>query len=186
MSMKNGKNMETKSEFKEKIEFGNKLEQKVCESLSSCLSSDYEVRITNQEFRSNDREKFKTCDVVVIKDSKTVFGIECKIGDSVYRKCFDHNGWSSDDNIVLNKHSIDRYEQSDFPFFILNLNVFSRKVFWIDVKKLNKVRHSIGYRKSNYCNSSDEVVNYNGGEWNEYKGVSLEVILGDIIKVVGI
>lgn len=154
--------------FYEKLEKGQKLEKSVFETIKEL---GYEVIMTDQRPGSPERQKYHLCDVVILD---RLWGIECKLSTEKYKKCKEHNGWDGDFNTPLNESSIMEYNRADFPIYLLNINVFCRKAFWIKVSDLPKCRHDMGIKKG-----GERVINYDSSSWNSYEG---DFNIRDIIK----
>lgn len=170
--------MEYDSNFKQKLVKGQQIEVSVKEHLKKMLP-DCEVINTNQEFGSEERDIYHLCDVVVVKDGKTILGIECKRSTTKFLKCKEMNGWDGDYNTPLNSTSLRKYYQSEFPFYVMNINQFCHKIFTADISTILMSRRDKGITK----NSGVVIYNYDSSSWTCYDGkIGLNQVLTDILK----
>lgn len=170
--------MDKYDNFKEKLVKGQQIEVGVKTQLERILPGS-EVINTNQEFGSEERDIYHLCDVVVVKDGKTILGIECKRSTTKFHKCKQMNGWDGDYNTPLNSTSLRKYYQSEFPFYVLNINQFCHKVFTADIPTIMMSRRDKGMVKD----SGVIIYNFDSSTWTCYEGdVNLSQVLTDILK----
>lgn len=164
--------------FLQKLTEGQKLEQAVVITLKKLLP-DYQVVHTPQD-NDIDRYIYSLIDVVVEKDGRILFGIECKYGKEKLRNCLAVNGWDGDYNTVINQSSLHKYKEAYFPVYVLNYNQFCHKVFTADLKTLLGSPNDAG----KYVKKSGEIrYNVDSRSWNTYEGkLDMTDILSDIIK----
>ena len=174
--------MENYCDFRSKLEKGQLIESGVCHILSR-IFPDCVVKNTQQEFGSKDRDDYKLCDCVVIRNGVTILGIECKRSKEKFRKCMEFNGWDGDYNTPLNNTSIRKYKESDFPFYVLNVNEFCHKVFAADIHTIMKSRHDNGQKKP----SGTIIYNFDSSSWMTYTGdFKIQDVLTDIARKEGL
>lgn len=143
------------------------------------LLPDCEVINTNQEYGSKERDTYHLCDVVVVRDNITILGIECKWSCKKYEQCLDHNGWDGDYNTPLNSSSLQKYKESEFPFYVLNINNFCHKIFTADIPTILSSPKDCSIRKK----TGVVIYNIDSRNWTEYDGdVKLSEIIKDILK----
>lgn len=170
--------MEYDSNFREKLAKGQQIEVSVKSHLERLLPG-CEVINTNQEFGSEDRDTYHLCDVVVVKEGKTILGIECKRSTTKFQKCKQMNGWDGDYNTPLNSSSLRKYEESEFPFYVMNINQFCHKIFTADLMTILFSNRDKGMVKD----SGVIIYNFDSTTWNQYEGnVGLDQVLTDILK----
>lgn len=164
--------------FEHNLVKGQQIEVYVKQWLKTLLP-DCEVINTNQALGSIERDKYHLCDVVVVKDGKTVLGIECKRSVKKYEKCLEHNGWDGDYNTPLNSSSLQKYKESEFPFYVLNINQFCHKIFIADIPTIINSPKDCSIRKK----TGVVIYNIDSSTWKEYNGdVKLSEIIKDILK----
>lgn len=174
--------MESSVIFNQKLGKGQVIERGVVKLLHSMMP-DCDIKNTNQEWGSAERDEYNLCDCVVIRDGKTILGIECKRSAQKFLKCKEFNGWDGDFNTPLNNTSIKKYEESDFPFYVLNINEFCHKAFAADIKTISKSNHDKGIRKP----SGVVIYNYDSSDWMVYEETfTVRQILSDIMKKEGL
>lgn len=170
--------MKVTDSFVKKLENGQVVEQAICKHLRTLLP-DCEVRITEQSFGASDRDRYSLVDVIVLKDNQPILGIESKRSSTPFRKCKDFCGWESRYNTPLNNTSIRKYQESTFPFYILNINQFAHMAFTADIHTILESDHDLGQKKP----SGVIIYNYNSSSWMTYRGqFKLTQILQDILK----
>lgn len=108
--------------FIKNLEEGQHFEKQVCAVLQKLLP-DCKVINTEQTPGTDERERYHTCDVVVIRDDKVILGIECKEGRVPYRKA--ERWWGSKYNTPINDKSLINYSKVDFPMWVINNQVFA-------------------------------------------------------------
>lgn len=164
-------------DFSKNLSEGQLIEVNVVKQLQH-LCPGCEIKNTNQDKGAEERDIYHLCDVVIIKDGKTVLGIECKRSMEKFYSCEEKYGWDGDYNTPLNNTSIRKYRDAEFPFYILNINQFCHKIFTADIMTVLKSR-SACVRKDNGV----IIYNYDSTNWNEYSGnVHLSEVLQDILK----
>lgn len=170
--------MQKNDSFRSKLVNGQLLEVSVVDHLQRLLPG-YTVRSTNQDHSSLEREEFSLVDVIVLKGDHPLLGIECKRSSTKFRKCREINGWDGDFNTPLNNTSLRKYKESQFPFYVLNINQFCHRVFTADIDTILKSRHDMGQVKE----SGVIIYNIDSSTWNCYEGnVKLDTVLLDILK----
>ena len=170
--------MQYGKDFREKLEQGQLIEYSVKEHLQELLPH-CEVINTNQEKDSPERDIYHLCDVVVIDNGKPILGIECKRSQTKFLKCRELNGWDGDYNTPLNSTSIRKYMDSEFPFYVLNINQFCHRIFTADIITIMLSRRDRGQVKD----SGVIIYNYDSSTWTCYEGkVGLDLVLTDILK----
>lgn len=170
--------MQNTDTFKSKLANGQLFEVSVVRHLQALLPQ-FKVRTTNQESDSLEREEFSLVDVVVLDGNHPVLGIECKRSSTKFRKCLQINGWDGDYNTPLNNTSLRKYKESQFPFYVININQFCHKAFAADIKTILQSRHDQGQVKP----SGVIIYNLDSSNWMVYEGeFKLTDILKDIIK----
>lgn len=164
--------------FKQKLAKGQLIEVSVMNHLTRLLP-DCKVINTNQEWGSQERDIYHLCDVVVERDGKPVLGIECKRSIHKFNKCMEICGWDGDWNTPLNSTSLKKYQESEFPFYILNINQFCHRIFTADIDLINQSTHDKGKVKP----SGVIIYNFDSSNWNCYQGnIGIDQVLTDIIK----
>ena len=170
--------MENTTTFRQKLEEGQLIEAAVKSHLQRLLPG-YTIKNVDQEQSSLEREEFCLVDVVVLKGDYPVLGIECKRSETKFRKCLEINGWDGDYNTPLNNTSLRKYKESQFPFYIININQFCHKAFAANLDTILHSRHDQGQRKP----SGVIIYNLDSSTWMVYEDdFKLTDILSDIIK----
>ena len=164
--------------FEDYLMEGQKVEEAVVDQLTRLLPG-YKIVHTPQD-NDLDRYIYSLIDVVVMKDDRILFGIECKYGKEKLRNCKLVNGWDGDYNTPLNRSSLHKYKEAGFPVYILNINSWCHKVFVADLPTILNSPHDRG---QNIKKSGEERYNIDSRTWMTYEGkISLSTILTDIIK----
>ena len=169
--------MTTMVQFEKNLKEGQKVEEAVRDHIEKMLP-DCKVFISKQD---DDLERmiYSLVDVVVMKDSKVVLGIECKLSRKKYRYCLRHNGWDGDWNTPLNNTSLRKYREARFPFYVVNINEFCHKAYAADIPTILGSRFGKEIRKK----SGVLIENIDSHTWMVYEGkFSLTDILTDILK----
>lgn len=170
--------MERKSSFSQKLAEGQIIEAAVKSHLQRLLPG-YTIKNVDQNKDSLEREEFSLVDVVVMKGDHPVLGIECKRSETKFRKCLEINGWDGDYNTPLNNTSLRKYKESQFPFWVININQFCHKAFAAKLDTILTSRHDSGQRKP----SGVIIYNLDSSTWMTYEDdFKLSTILEDIIK----
>lgn len=170
--------MESNSSFTQHLVEGQLIEVAVRKQLQRLLPG-YTVKCTDQTHLSKERDEYSLVDVVVLKDDKPVLGVECKRSETKFRKCDQINGWDGDYNTPLNNTSLRKYKESQFPFYVININQFCHKAFAANIDTILHSRHDQGQRKP----SGVIIWNLDSSTWMVYEGeFKLSDILTDIIK----
>lgn len=170
--------MDKNDPFLQKLSEGQFIEKAVRDRLQDLLPG-YTVRCTDQDTRSLEREEFFLVDVIVLKGDHPVLGIECKRSETKFRKCMEINGWDGDYNTPLNNTSLRKYKESQFPFWVININQFCHKAFAADLDTILKSRHDYGQKKK----SGVIIYNIDSSTWMTYEDkFKLTDILSDIIR----
>lgn len=168
----------TKKSFKKNLAEGQLIENAVKNHLQKLLP-DYTIKCVDQDNSSLEREEFSLVDVVVLKGDHPVLGIECKRSETKYIKCDQINGWDGDYNTPLNNTSLRKYKESQFPFWVININEFCHKAFAANLDTILNSRHDQGHRKP----SGVIIYNMDSSTWKTYEDdFNLTDILTDIIK----
>lgn len=139
-------------EFQKKLEFGNRFEDLVQRKL---ITLGYDARLTPQAFNERDPE-LGNCDVVVYEFGRPVFGIELKLMKEPFR--ISPYG---DNNIPLNKSSIDTYSSVKFPIYILAGQLWTGNLFSVKVSELFNFPYKIQTTK--YKDTA--IYNFDGSGW---------------------
>ena len=170
--------MTNTTQFKQKLEEGQVIEIAVRDHLQRLLPG-YTIKNVDQDKDSLEREEFSLVDVVVLKGDHPVLGIECKRSETKFRKCLQINGWDGDYNTPLNNTSLRKYKESQFPFWVININQFCHKAFAANLDTILTSRHDSGQRKP----SGVIIYNLDSSTWMTYEDdFKLSTILEDIIK----
>lgn len=170
--------MENTTTFRQKLEEGQLIEAAVKSHLQRLLPG-YTIKNVDQEQSSLEREEFSLVDVIVLKGDHPVLGIECKRSETKFRKCLEINGWDGDYNTPLNNTSLRKYKESQFPFYVININQFCHKAFAANLDTILHSRHDQGQRKP----SGVIIWNLDSSTWMVYEDdFKLTDILSDIIK----
>ena len=170
--------MDKNDPFLQKLSEGQFIEKAVRDRLQELLP-EYTVRCTDQDTKSLEREEFSLVDVIVLKGDHPVLGIECKRSETKFRKCMEINGWDGDYNTPLNNTSLRKYKESQFPFWVININQFCHKAFAADLDTILKSRHDYGQKKK----SGVIIYNIDSSTWMTYEDrFTLTDILSDIIR----
>ena len=170
--------MQNADTFRSKLANGQLFEASVVRHLQELLPQ-YTVRGTIQDRDSLEREEFSLVDVIVLQGDHPVLGIECKRSSTKFRKCLQINGWDGDYNTPLNNTSLRKYKESQFPFYVININQFCHKAFAADIDTILRSRHDNGQKKP----SGVVIWNLDSSNWMVYEGeFKLTDILKDIIK----
>lgn len=170
--------MQNADTFRSKLANGQLFEASVVRHLQELLPR-YTVRGTIQDPDSLEREEFSLVDVIVLQGDRPILGIECKRSSTKFRKCLQINGWDGDYNTPLNNTSLRKYKESQFPFYVININQFCHKAFAADIDTILRSRHDNGQKKP----SGVVIWNLDSSGWMVYEGeFKLTDILKDIIK----
>lgn len=170
--------MERNSSFSHKLAEGQVIELAVRSHLQKLLPG-YTIKCVDQDNKSLEREEFSLVDVVVLKGDHPVLGIECKRSETKFRKCLEINGWDGDYNTPLNNTSLRKYKESQFPFYVININQFCHKAFAANLDTILHSRHDSGQVKP----SGVIIYNLDSSSWMVYEDeFKLTDILSDIIK----
>ena len=162
---------------------GKEVESAVCDRLSVLLPT-YTTRITEQDPDSLERIEFSLIDVVVLDGNRPVLGIECKRGQEKYQACKNRCGWDGDYNTPLNRSSLHRYKEAQFPVWLININEFCHKAF---AAPLSVILESPNDAGMNTKRSGEVIYNVDSRNWNTYEGsFTLTDILKDIIDKEGL
>lgn len=150
------------------------------------LLPDYKVINTPQSMEDEiDRIKYSLIDVVVLnRYGWPVLGIECKRTLEKYNACKNICGWDGDYNTPLNRSSLRKYKEANFPVWIININEFCHKVL---VAPLQVILASPNDAGRNMKWSGEVIYNVDSRSWNIYEGdFTLKDILADIIRKMGL
>jgi len=170
--------MERNSSFSLKLAEGQKIELAVVNHLQELLP-DYKIIHTPQD-NDIDRYIYSLVDVVVIKDDRILFGIECKYGEEKYQKCLVKNGWDGDYNTPINRSSLHKYKEAGYPVYLININQFCHKAFAADLPTILGSPNDAG---KNVKKSGEVIYNVDSRTWMVYEDkFRLSDILSDIIK----
>lgn len=171
--------------FERQLEVGHVLERNIQDSLRELLP-DYGVIMTCQERGCQERDDYNLCDVVVLDNGRPVLGIESKFTWTEFHKCGSLCGWPPDRNTPLNDSSLIKYELSDFPFYILNMDVPHNRCFVADIDMIRVSRHDKGITKP----SGVKIMNYCTETWFDWdtldRDFSIDTVLDFIIKREGL
>lgn len=140
--------------FKSKLEFGNKFEELVCRKLQEL---GYDSRLTPQDKDNRDSE-LGNCDVVIYEFGKPILGIELKLMKEPYR--ISPYG---DNNIPLNKSSIDTYNKVSFPIYILAGQLWTGNLFSVKVSDL--FNHPYKIQTTKYKDTP--IYNFDGSNFHQ-------------------
>ena len=163
---------------------GKEVEQSVVRHLKELLP-DCTVLNTPQD-NEIDRFLYSLIDVVVIKDGRIVFGVECKRGLEKYQACKNLCGWDGDYNTPLNGSSLHKYKAAQFPVWLININEFCHKALVAPLPVIMASPHDYG---RNTKRSGETIYNVDSTNWNiyDYEGdVPMAGILQDIINKEGL
>lgn len=166
--------------FEKHLEEGQELELAVVDQLNRLLPDRCRAIQTPQD-NEIDRYIYDTIDVVVMKGDHIVFGIECKYGKERYRACQTLNGWSPDFNTPLNRQSLHRYKQAQFPVYLINVNSWCNRMFVADLPTILRSPNDSGRNRKS---SGEERYNIDSTKWDQYEYYdkwSLMTPLADII-----
>ena len=161
---------------------GKEVERSVVRNLKELLP-DCDVLNTPQD-NDIDRFLYSLIDIVVVRDGRVLFGVECKRGLEKYQACKNLCGWDGDYNTPLNKSSLHKYKAARFPVWIININEFCHKAL---VAPLEVVLSSPNDSGRNVKRSGETIYNVDSSAWNIYDGdFTLAGILQDIITKEGL
>lgn len=153
--------------FEKKLEFGNRLENLVQRKLKE---KKYDVRLTPQGWNERD-PKLGNIDTILYVENNPVVGIECKLMKEPFR--ISPYG---DNNIPLNKSSIDTYMEVKFRVYILVGQMWTGDIFVAPLNEVISSPHTIMNTKY----KDTPIYNFDGSKW--YKSKSLKNCLDYIIK----
>lgn len=166
------------NDFRTNLSEGQQIELAVVDHLTTLLP-DCKVFQTPQD-NEIDRYIYSLVDVVVMKDDHILFGIECKYGEEKYQKCLIKNGWDGDYNTPINRSSLHKYKEADYPVYLININRWCHKAFAADLKTILGSPNDAG---RNIKKSGEVIYNVDSRSWMTYEGqFRLTDILKDIIR----
>lgn len=177
--------MQLNDSFKNKLEVGQRIEKGVRIGLTRLLPDGYTAKVTDQDPDSPEREEYHLIDVVILQYGLPVLGIECKCTLTKLEHCWSICGWDPIYNTPLNDSSLRKYKESPFPYYLMNVQVWARRVYVCDQKTLFESRFDLGKKKKG---SDVKLYNVCAEKWMTYEGddVRLLRILTDILKREGI
>lgn len=165
--------------FEDKLKVGQKVEKGIIDLLTKLLPPGYTVLNTDQTRGSVQREDYSLIDVVILKDKNPVLGIECKRTQTELRNSWKMNNWSPLHNTVINGSSLRKYQEADFPYWIINVQEWAHRVY---AAHKNMVLSSRCGPKI-YKKTGGYMLNICTETWYEYKGeVKMKKVLEDILK----
>lgn len=170
--------MDKNDPFLQKLSEGQKIERAVVDHLTSLLP-DCKIFQTPQD-NEIDRYIYSLVDVVVMKGDHILFGIECKYGEEKYQKCLQKNGWDGDYNTPINRSSLHKYKEADYPVYLININRWCHRAFCADLPTILSSPNDAG---RNIKKSGEVIYNVDSRSWMTYEDrFTLTDILSDIIR----